>query len=91
MKTELTTRLKDLLTNVEIRKSVHIQEVKQRLGIADTLMKDPKSNHIDEPTLDLILEGINDMLGLIVELARKDKRTVLISSHLCIRSKRFRQ
>jgi len=56
--------------------------MKQRLGIADTLMKDPRIVILDEPTLGLDPEGINDMLAMITELARKDKRTVLISSHL---------
>lgn len=56
--------------------------MKQRLGIADTLIKDPKVMILDEPTLGLDPEGINDMLALIRELAKKDKRTVLVSSHL---------
>lgn len=71
------------LTNVGDKKvGTYSRGMKQRLGIADTLMKDPKVIILDEPTLGLDPEGINDMLGLIVELARKDKRTVLISSHL---------
>ncbi len=56
--------------------------MKQRLGIADTLMKDPKVIILDEPTLGLDPEGIKEMLALITDLAKKDKRTVLISSHL---------
>lgn len=54
----------------------------QRLGIADMLMKDPSVIILDEPTLGLDPEGISEMLELIVELARKDKRTILVSSHL---------
>ncbi len=55
--------------------------MRQRLGIADTLMKDPEVMILDEPTIGLDPAGINEMLDLIADLARKDKRTVLISSH----------
>ena len=51
------------------------------MGIADTLMKDPKVIILDEPTIGLDPAGINEMLNLIADLAREDKRTVLISSH----------
>ncbi|MDK2799813.1 MAG: type transport system ATP-binding protein [Clostridiales bacterium] len=56
--------------------------MRQRLGIADMLMKDPQIIILDEPTLGLDPEGIQEMLDLITELSRKDGRTVLISSHL---------
>ncbi|SCG82581.1 Bacitracin transport ATP-binding protein bcrA [Proteiniborus sp. DW1] len=56
--------------------------MRQRLGIADILIRDPKVVILDEPTLGLDPEGIEYMLNLIYELSRKDKRTVLISSHL---------
>ena len=56
--------------------------MRQRLGIADTLMKDPKILILDEPTHGLDPEGINEMLNLILELARVDRRTILVSSHL---------
>ncbi|MFZ5944045.1 MAG: ABC transporter ATP-binding protein [Bacillota bacterium] len=56
--------------------------MKQRLGIADTLMKDPEVIILDEPTLGLDPKGINEILDLIVELAKKNNRTILISSHL---------
>jgi len=56
--------------------------MRQRLGIADILIKDPKIVIFDEPTLGLDPEGIEDILNLIKDLSRKDGRTVLISSHL---------
>ncbi len=55
--------------------------MRQRLGIADVLMKDPKVVILDEPTLGIDPEGMHELLGLIVELSKKDRRTVLISSH----------
>ena len=55
--------------------------MKQRLGIADVLMKDPKVIIMDEPTLGIDPEGMRELMGLIQELAKKDGRTILISSH----------
>jgi len=55
--------------------------MRQRLGIADVLLKDPKIIIMDEPTIGLDPEGIHDLVKLIRELAVKDGRTVLISSH----------
>lgn len=55
--------------------------MRQRLGIADVLMKDPKVVILDEPTLGIDPEGMHELLELIVELSQKDRRTVLISSH----------
>ena len=87
-KEEIEDRIDNLLERVKLTNAAdkkvgtYSRGMKQRLGIADTLMKDPKIIILDEPTLGLDPEGINDMLGLIAELARKDKRTVLISSHL---------
>lgn len=56
--------------------------MRQRLGIANILIKDPKIVIFDEPTLGLDPEGIEDVLSLIRNLSKKDGRTVLISSHL---------
>jgi len=55
--------------------------MRQRLGIADVLMKDPKVVILDEPTLGIDPEGVHELLSLIKELSEKDRRTVLISSH----------
>jgi ABC-2 type transport system ATP-binding protein len=56
--------------------------MRQRLGIADVLMKDPKVVILDEPTLGIDPEGVHELLSLIKELSEKDHRTVLISSHM---------
>lgn len=55
--------------------------MRQRLGIADVLLKDPKVIVMDEPTLGIDPEGMRELLALIRELSSKDKRTILISSH----------
>ncbi len=56
--------------------------MRQRLGIADLLIKDPEIVILDEPTLALDPEGVEYILHLIQDLAKNDGRTVLISSHL---------
>lgn len=55
--------------------------MRQRLGIADVLMKDPKIIIMDEPTLGIDPVGMHELTSLIRELSVKDGRTILISSH----------
>lgn len=55
--------------------------MKQRLGIADVLMKDPRVIIMDEPTLGIDPEGMRELIALIRELSVRDGRTILISSH----------
>ncbi len=55
--------------------------MRQRLGIADVLMKDPKVVILDEPTLGIDPEGMQELIRLIRRLADEDGRTILISSH----------
>jgi ABC-2 type transport system ATP-binding protein len=56
--------------------------MRQRLGIADVLMKQPRVIILDEPTLGIDPEGVHELLALIRELAENDRLTVLISSHM---------
>lgn len=55
--------------------------MRQRLGIADVLMKDPEIIIMDEPTLGIDPSGMRELTALIRELSVKDGRTILISSH----------
>jgi ABC-2 type transport system ATP-binding protein len=54
--------------------------MKQRLGIADVMMKDPKVAFFDEPTSGIDPEGIEQVLKLITNMAKK-KVTIVLSSH----------
>lgn len=70
------------LTEAADRKAgTYSKGMKQRLGIADVLMKDPEIIIMDEPTLGLDPEGMKELLNLMTELSREDGRTLLISSH----------
>jgi ABC-2 type transport system ATP-binding protein len=55
--------------------------MKQRLGIAEVLLKDPKVMFLDEPTLGLDPEGAFKIIELIQSLNRDRKISVLLSSH----------
>ncbi|WP_027718819.1 ABC transporter ATP-binding protein [Desulfovirgula thermocuniculi] len=56
--------------------------MRQRLGIADIIVKDPRIIILDEPTLGIDPEGIRELLGLISRFSREEGKTILISSHL---------
>ena len=56
--------------------------MKQRLGLAQSLIHKPKLLILDEPTNGLDPAGINDFRHIIKDLAKKENIAVLISSHL---------
>ncbi|MBN2062708.1 MAG: ABC transporter ATP-binding protein [Deltaproteobacteria bacterium] len=55
--------------------------MKQRLGIAEVLLKDPKVMFLDEPTLGLDPDGAIQLMELIKSLNRERNISVLLSSH----------
>ncbi len=56
--------------------------MRQRLGIAELLIKEPKVAFLDEPTLGLDPDGTNRMMELIERLSREGRMTVILTSHL---------
>jgi ABC-2 type transport system ATP-binding protein len=73
--------LVDLADRAPDRFSTYSLGMKQRLGVAAALLKDPELVILDEPTNGLDPAGMRDMRRLIRELG-SDGRTVLLSSHL---------
>ena len=70
------------LTDVAGRKvSTYSTGMKQRLGVAAVLLKDPALLILDEPTNGLDPQGMVEFRNLIKEIGQGD-RTVLLSSHL---------
>jgi ABC-2 type transport system ATP-binding protein len=56
--------------------------MRQRLGIAEVLLKEPRVVFLDEPTLGLDPDGTQRMLEMIRSLSRDRGITVFFSSHL---------
>lgn len=55
--------------------------MRQRLGLADVLMKDPEVIILDEPTSGIDPKGVQEFLNLIVELRDEHQISILFSSH----------
>lgn len=55
--------------------------MRQRLGLADVLIKRPEVVILDEPTLGIDPEGVRELLALIRQLSKEEGLTVLLSSH----------
>jgi len=66
----------------DLKVSAFSRGMRQRLGLAEVLIKSPEILFLDEPTLGLDPEGIDQMLTLIADLAAARKMTVVLSSHL---------
>ena len=68
--------------NLKIEKTVgkFSRGMKQRLGIAEVLIKRPKLIFLDEPTAGLDPKGINQLLDLVAGLPKMGT-TVVLSSH----------
>ena len=55
--------------------------MKQRLGIAQTLLHKPDLIILDEPTTGLDPQGIVEIRNLILRLKNEQNKTILLSSH----------
>ena len=83
-----SNKIKELLKIVDLevdpKKKVgeYSRGMRQRLGIAEVLLKDPQVVFLDEPTLGLDADGSLQMLELIRSLSQDKKITVFFSSHL---------
>ena len=70
-----------LLSRGHDRYGTYSLGMKQRLGVAAALIKEPELLILDEPTNGLDPQGMLEMRNLIKDLGRAD-RSVLLSSHL---------
>ncbi|MBD2847318.1 ABC transporter ATP-binding protein [Paenibacillus sp. IB182496] len=63
------------------RVGTYSRGMRQRLGLADVLIKRPQVVILDEPTLGIDPQGVRELLALISDLSRKEGLTVLLCSH----------
>ncbi|MEM1561388.1 MAG: ABC transporter ATP-binding protein [Candidatus Bathyarchaeia archaeon] len=81
-------KIKDLLDKVDLKGWADVKVgkfsrgMKQRLAIADALIKEPKVLMLDEPTAGIDPKGSEEILSLLENLSRKEGITILMSSHL---------
>jgi len=86
-KVEAREKIYDLLELVGLKEEARKKTaafsrgMKQRLGVAEVLIKDPKVLFLDEPTLGLDPEGAIQIIDLIQSLNKEKNITVLLSSH----------
>ncbi|GAB4264611.1 MAG: hypothetical protein Kow0092_16350 [Deferrisomatales bacterium] len=71
-----------LLEEAHKKIGAYSRGMRQRLGIAEILVKEPRVAFLDEPTLGLDPDATQRMMGLIERLAREQGMTVVVSSHL---------
>lgn len=82
-----SNKIEELLELVGLKQDAHkkvgafSRGMKQRLGFAEVLIKDPEVLFLDEPTLGLDPDGAIRIIDMIGSLNRDRKITVLISSH----------
>ncbi len=56
--------------------------MRQRLGLADALIKRPSILILDEPSVNIDPEGVRELLKFVADLRTDEGLTVLLSSHL---------
>ncbi|MEM4726733.1 MAG: ABC transporter ATP-binding protein [Candidatus Bathyarchaeia archaeon] len=87
-KPERERRIKELLEAVGLERwgDMKVEKfsrgMKQRLGIAEVLIKKPKIAFFDEPTIGLDPQGVKEIRDIIFRLNREEGLTVFYSSHL---------
>jgi ABC-2 type transport system ATP-binding protein len=84
---DANVRIDELLGMVELTDAMnqpvgqYSRGMRQRLGLADVLLKRPRVIILDDPTLGLDPTGIQWLLGIIEELSTNQGIAVFLSSH----------
>jgi ABC-2 type transport system ATP-binding protein len=87
-KPEREKRIKEFLEVVDLTKWTNTmvekfsRGMKQRLGIAEVLIKKPKVAFFDEPTIGLDPQGTKDVRDIMFRLNKEQDLTIFLSSHL---------
>ncbi len=87
-RTEAEARIDELLAEVRLtdaadkKAETYSRGMRQRLGIADALVKNPSVLILDEPTIAIDPAGVEELLALLRRLVTERNLTVLLSSHI---------
>jgi ABC-2 type transport system ATP-binding protein len=87
-KPERERRIKEFLEVVDLTKwsDIKVEKfsrgMKQRLGIAEVLIKNPKVAFFDEPTIGLDPQGTKEVRDIMFRLNKEQDLTIFLSSHL---------
>jgi ABC-type multidrug transport system ATPase subunit len=87
-KTKRTERTEELLEMVDLKEKADVRihqysrGMRQRLGIARTLIHEPQIIFLDEPTLGLDPQGQKDIERILIQLNQEKGVTIFITSHL---------
>ncbi len=85
---EVDSRMDQLLESVGLsgaadkRVSEFSRGMRQRLGVAEALIKNPEVLILDEPTVNIDPEGVRELLDLVQRLRSESGITVVLASHL---------
>ena len=85
---DIPKKINKVLDNVGLENAADLKVgkfsrgMKQRLGIANILIKEPTVVFLDEPTQGLDPRGITEILDLFKKINVDDDVTILVSSHL---------
>ena len=74
--------LVDLKDRAKSKVKTYSHGMKQRLGIAQTLLHDPELIVLDEPTTGLDPHGMKEIRDLIIRLSKEENKTIFLSSHI---------
>ena len=87
-KSKLKDRVDEVLTRVGMIEKAHVpigqysRGMRQRIGLAKTIIHEPELIFLDEPTLGLDPQGQKDIQNIIQQLNKEKGVTVFITSHL---------
>ena len=87
-RSEAEARIDELLHEVRLidaadkKAETYSRGMRQRLGIADALVKRPSVLILDEPTIAIDPSGVEELLAMLRRLVAERNLTVLLSSHI---------
>jgi ABC-2 type transport system ATP-binding protein len=81
-KIEEVVKLVGMESRIKDKVKAYSLGMRQRVGIAQALLHDPKLLVLDEPTNGLDPEGIQEMRDFLKKLAHDKKIAIIISSHI---------